>query len=156
MSGSRWMTIRAWLSRSLRLFLCSSSVHSCTSFESPLLLLGPPTVSVLYWDHLCMKCSLGICNFLEEIASLSCSISILFLCLVHLRRLYLPLLFSGILHSDVYIFPFLLCLSLLFFSQLFVRPPQTFILPSCIFFSWGWFWSLPQCLLFQTLTNARY
>ena len=37
--------------------------------------------------------------------------------------------------------PFLLCLSLLFFSQLFVRPPQTTILPFCIFFSWRWFWA---------------
>ena len=31
------------------------------------------------------------------------------------------MLFFGILHSDAYIFPFLLCFSLLFFSQLFVR-----------------------------------
>ena len=36
-------------------------------------------------------------------------------------RSYLFLLFFGTLHSDVYIFPFLLCFSLLFFSQLFVR-----------------------------------
>ena len=29
----------------------------------------------------------------------------------------------------------------------FVRPPQTTTLPSCITFSWEWFWSLPpeQC-----------
>jgi len=40
----------------------------------------------------------------------------------------LTLLFFATLHSDVYIFPFLLCFSLLFFSQLFVRPPQTAIL----------------------------
>ena len=38
--------------------------------------------------------------------------------------------------------PFLLCFSLLFFSQLFVRPPQTAILHFCISFSWGWSWSL--------------
>ena len=37
---------------------------------------------------------------------------------------------------------FLLCLLLLFFSQLFVRPPQTTVLPFCISFSWGWSWSL--------------
>ena len=37
----------------------------------------------------------------------------------------LSLLFFGALHSNGYIFPFLLCLSLLFFYQLFVRPPQT-------------------------------
>ena len=33
---------------------------------------------------------------------------------------------------------FLLCLSLLFFSQLFLSPPQTTILPFCISFSRGW------------------
>ena len=43
--------------------------------------------------------------------------------------------FFGTLHSNGYIFPFLLCFSLLFFSQLFVRPPQTAILLFCI--SWG-------------------
>ena len=31
---------------------------------------------------------------------------------------------------------------LLFFSQLFVRLPQTAILLCCISFSWGWSWSL--------------
>ena len=30
------------------------------------------------------------------------------------------------------------CFSLLFFSQLFVRPPQTAILLFCISFPWGW------------------
>ena len=45
---------------------------------------------------------------------------------------YLFLLFFGTLHSDAYVFPFLLCFSLLFFSQLFVRPLQTAILLFCI------------------------
>ena len=68
------------------------------------------------------------------------------------RRLsFLFLLFFEILYSDAYIFPFLLCFSLLFFSQLFVRPPQTAILLFLHFFSmvpiWGWSWSLSpvQC-----------
>ena len=72
----------------------------------------------------------------------------LFLHIDHWGRLsHLSLLFFGTLHSDGNICPFLLCLSLLFFSQLFVRPPQTAILPFFISFSWGWFWSpLPvQC-----------
>ena len=43
------------------------------------------------------------------------------------------------LHLDVYIFPLILCLFLLFFSQLFLSPLQTTILPFCISFSWGWF-----------------
>ena len=51
------------------------------------------------------------------------------------RRLsYLFLLFFGTLHSNGYIFPFFLCLSLLFFSRLFVRPLQATILPFCISF----------------------
>ena len=59
----------------------------------------------------------------------------LFLCLDLWGRLsYLCLLFFGTLQSNGYIFPFLLCLSLLFFSLLFVRPPQTTILPFCISF----------------------
>ena len=62
---------------------------------------------------------------------------------VPLKRLsYFFLLFAGTLHSDAYIFPFLLCFSPLFFSQLFVRPPQTAILLFCISFPWGWSWSL--------------
>ena len=42
-----------------------------------------------------------------------------------------------------FFFSFAFCFS----SQLFVRPPQTTILPFCISFSWGWSWSLPpvQC-----------
>ena len=92
-----------------------------------------------------MKCSLGISHFLEEISSLAHSIFCLplFLCIDHWGRLsYLSLLFFGTLHSDAYIFPFLLCFLLLFFSQLFVRPPQTTILLFCISSPWGWSWSL--------------
>ena len=41
----------------------------------------------------------------------------------------------------------ILCCPLLFFPQLFVKPPQTTTLPSRVSFSLGWFWSLPpvQC-----------
>ena len=55
---------------------------------------------------------------------------------------YLSLLFFGTRHSDAYIFPYLLCFLLLFFSQLLVRPPQTAILLFCISFSWEWSCSL--------------
>jgi len=83
-----------------------------------------------------MKCSLGISNYLEEISSLSHSVFFPpFLCIDRWGRLsYLSLLFWGTLHSNGYIFPFLLCFSLPFFSQLFVRPPLTAILPFCISF----------------------
>ena len=43
-----------------------------------------------------------------------------------------------------YIFPFLLCLLLLFLSQLSVRPPQTTILSVFISLPSGWSWSLPS------------
>ena len=67
-----------------------------------------------------MKYSLGISSFLEEISSLSHSIRFpLFLCIDPWGRLsYLSLLFLGTLHSNGYIFLFLLCLLHLFFSQL--------------------------------------
>ena len=83
-----------------------------------------------------MKCPLGISNFLEEISSLYHSIVFLyFFALITWGRLsYLSLLLFGILHSKRYIFPLLFCLLLLFFSQLFVRPPQTAILPLHFFF----------------------
>ena len=93
--------------------------------------------------YLCMKCSLGISNFLEETIVFFIYCFLLFLCIVHVGRLfYLSLLFFRSLNSDGYVFPLLLCLLLLFFSQLFVRPPQSAILPCCISSPWGWFGSL--------------
>ena len=90
-----------------------------------------------------MKCSLGISNFLEGISHLShfCCFP-LFPCIDRWGRLsYLSLVLLGTLHSNAYIFPFLLCFSLFFFSQLFVRSPKTAILLFCISFPWGWSWS---------------
>ena len=117
-------------------------MHSCHLF-----LISSASVrsipSVLYWAHLCMKCSLGISNFLEEISSLSHSVVFLYF--------FAPITEEGFLISPRYslelciqmgMFPFLLCFLLLFFSQLVVRLPQTTILLFCISFSWGWSWSL--------------
>ena len=76
-------------------------------------------------------------NFLEEISRfpilLFSSISFHW----SLRKAFLSLL--AILwnsHSNGYIFSFLLCFWLLFFSQLFLRLPQTAILLFYITFSW--------------------
>ena len=86
-----------------------------------------------------MKNSLGISNFLEEISSLSHSVVFLyFFALITEIGFFISLLFFGTLHSNGNIVPLLLCFSFLFFSQLFVRPPQTAILLFCISFSWGW------------------
>ena len=76
-------------------------------------------------------------------------------CKVHFRSLKATKdclsLFSGTLHSVGYIFPFLPGFPLLFFPQLFVKPPQTTTLPSCISFSLGWFWSLPPVQCYKPL-----
>ena len=78
MSGSRWVITPSWLSGSWRYFLYSSSVYSCHLF-----LISSASVRSLpflsfYCAHLCMKCSLGISNFLEEIPSLSHSVVFLY------------------------------------------------------------------------------
>ena len=151
MSGYRWVITPSWLSGSWRSFLYSTSVYSChfliSSSVRSIPFLSLPFLSfivpVFAWNS-----SLGIYNFLEKITSLSHSIVFLYLfALITDRLSYLSLLFFGTLRSNGYIFPYLLCLSLLFFSQLFVRPPQRTVLPFCISFSWGWSWSLPlvQC-----------
>ena len=74
MSGSRWVITASWLTGSWRSFFVQ---FSCV-FLPPLLNIfcfcQIHTISVLYCAHFCMKCSLGISNFLEEISSLSHSV----------------------------------------------------------------------------------
>ena len=76
----------------------------------------------------------------RALQSFPLSFSPLLLCTVDSRRAsFLLLLFPGILHSDDYVFPSLLCLSFLFFSQLFPRPPQTAALPAPLLSLWAGF-----------------
>ena len=75
MSGSRWVTVPSWLSGS-RPFLYSSYVYSGYLF---LISSASVTISGLYRAHSCMKCSLDISSFLEEISSLSHSVVFLYL-----------------------------------------------------------------------------
>ena len=85
-----------------------------------------------------MKCSLGISDFLEEISSLSHSIVFLyFFTLITEEGFLISPFYSLELCIQMDIFPFLLCLSLLFFTQPFVRPPQTTILPFAFLFLVG-------------------
>ena len=121
---------------SCHLFLMSSaSVSSIPflSFIEPIFAWNVPLVSLIF-----LKRSLVFPILLFSTISLHWSLK---------KAFYLSLLFFGTLLSDAYIFPFLLCFSLPFFSQLFVRPPQTAILLFCISFPWGWSWSLSpiQC-----------
>ena len=109
------------------------------------------TVSVLYCAHLCMRDSLRISNFIEEISSLSHSIIFLYFFAVTTEEGFL---FSPCYSLEVYIhiFAFLFCLSLLFFFQLFVSPPQSTTSPSCISFSWRWFWSSPPIQCYELMS----
>ena len=137
MSGSRWVIKASQLSGSWRSFLYTSSVYSCQLF-----LISSASFSALYWVHLCMKCSLGTSNFLEEFFHLSHSI--VFLCLRwSLRKVFFSLL--AILWNSAFRCLYLSLSPLLFTSLLFtvfVRPSQTAILLFCISFPWGWSWFL--------------
>ena len=93
-----------------------------------------------------MKCSLGISDFLKEVSSLSHSIIFLyFFALITEEGFLISPWYS--LELCIQMGISFLCHLLLLSSQLFVRPPQTTILPFCITFSWGWSRSLPpvQC-----------
>ena len=146
MSDSRWVITPLWLSASLRSFLYSSYEYCCHLF----LISSASVRSILFLSFIVLIFPWNV--HLQPLIFLKRSLVfpiLLFSSLYvdHLGRLScLSLLFLGTLHSDGCIFPFLLCLLLLFFSWLFVRPPQTTILPFCIP-TWGWFWSPPpvQC-----------
>ena len=137
---SGWVITSSWLSGSWSYFLYNYFVYSCLLFLissasvrsipflsliEPIFAGNVPLVSLIF-----LKRSLVFPILVFSSISLHWSLW---------RLSYLSSLFSGTLHSDI--FPLLLCISLVFFSQLFVRPPQMAILPFCISFSWGWFWS---------------
>ena len=66
MSGSRWVTTASWLSISSRAFLYTSFVYSCLSLLFFFCLFYAVAIFVLFCAYLCMKCSLGISNFLKK------------------------------------------------------------------------------------------
>ena len=98
-----------------------------------------------------MKYLFGISDFLEEISSLSHSIFFLYFFVFMAEEGFLisPCYFLELcIQMGRYSFPFLFCLSLLFFSQLFVGPSQTTILPFYISFLAE---DLDHCLLYNIM-----
>ena len=99
---------------------------------------GVPKSQTLLSDfhfHFCMKRSLGIFNFLEEISGLSDSIVFLyFFALIMEEGFFISLCYSLEFCIQIGI-SFLFSFAYSFSSLLFVRPPQTTILPFCICFS---------------------
>ena len=150
-SGSRWVFIPLWLSGSRRSFLYSSSVYCChlfllssasvrsilfLSFIVPIFAWNVPLVSQIF-----LKKSLVFPILLFSSISLHWSLRKAFLSL-------LAILWNS-LFKWVYL-SFLLCFSLLFFSQLFVRPPQTTILPFLHFFFLGLVLTTDSCISLRT------
>ena len=139
-----------WLSKSVRPFLYSS-VYSCHFF-----LISSASVRSLLFLSLIIPIpeqdvSLISPVFLKRCLVFPTLLFSSFLCVVHWRRpFYLSLLFSGTVHSVVYIFPFLPCFSLLFFPQLFVKPSQTTTLPSWISFFFGMVLVTNSCTMLWT------
>ena len=91
----------------IKTFLFNSSVYSCHLFLISSASVKVFAVSALYTAHTCMKYSLDISSFLEEISSLSHSIVFLYFFALFIKKafFYLSLLFSGTLYSVEYIFP---------------------------------------------------
>ena len=115
--------------------LCFYRSISFLSFIEPIFAWNVPLISL---------------NFLEEISSLSHSVAFLyFFALITEDGFLISLLFET-LHSDGYIFPFCLCLLLLFFPQLFIRHPQTTILPFFAFFLLGMVLITASCTISWT------
>ena len=146
MSGSRWMITPSWLSGSWRSFLYSSSVYSCHFF----LISSAYVRSIPYLSFIvpifAWKFPLLSLIFLKR--SLVFPILLFFFISLHwsLRKVFLSLL--AILWNSAFKWVYL-SFSLLFFSQLFVRPPQTTIfLFAFVFLHDG----LDHCLLYN-VTN---
>ena len=135
MSGSRWVFTPLWLSGSSRSLLYSSSGYSChlflissasvrsipfLSFIKPIFAWNIPLVSLIFFKR-----------------SLVFPILLFFSISLHwsLRKAFLSLF--AILWNSAFRCLYL-SFSLLFFSQLFIMPPQTAILLLCISFPWGW------------------
>ena len=100
MSISRWVSTPPWLPGSLRPSLYSYSVYSCHLFLASSASVKSFLFLFFYGAHPCMKCSLGISSFLEEISSLSHSV-VFSMCLnCSLKRAFLSLL--AILWNSVF------------------------------------------------------
>ena len=130
-----------------------SSVYSCHLFlVSSVSARSIPFV--LYWAHLCMKCSLGISNFLEEISGLSHSLVFLYFFHWSYGKAFLSL--PAILWNSAFRWVCLSFSPLPFTSGLFwtiCKASSGNHFAFLHFFFLGWFWSLPpvQCYKPQSI-----
>ena len=127
----------------LKIFSVQFSVYSCHLFlissASVVSLPFVPFIEPIFAWNVPL-----VSHFLEEISSPSHSVVFLYFFALITEENFLisPCYSLELWIQKWYIFPSILCFLLLFFSQLFVRPPQTAILPFWISFFEGWSWSL--------------
>jgi len=118
MSGYRWVIAPLWSSGSWRSFLYSSSVYSCHLF----LISSASVRSIPFLSFIVLIFAWNIPLVYLVFLKRSLVFPILLFSSISLqwsfwgRLSYLSLLFFGTLHSNGYIFPFLLCLLCLVFS----------------------------------------
>ena len=104
---------------------------------------------------LCMKQFIVISNLLKEISSLCHYIASIFLhCLLKKVLLSLFAILWNSAFRWVYIFLFLLCLSFLFFSQLFVNSSSDNHFAFSHFFFWGVVLITTSCIMLQTSIHS--
>ena len=152
MSDSRGVATPSWLSWSLRGFLNSSSVHSCHLF----LISSASDRSLLFLSFIMPFLAWNISLISPVFLKRSVVFLILLFSFTSLHWSLKDLLISPCYSLELciqfgYIFPFILCFSLLFFSQLFVKSPQTTTLPSFISFYFELFWSWPPVQFYEPL-----
>ena len=158
MSGSRWGITPSWLSWSWRSSLYCSYFYSFhlfltyyaslrsipfLSFIVGIFAWNIPLVSLIF-----LKRSLIFPILLFSSISLHWWLRTSFLSLLTI------LWNSAFKCSNGYIFPFLLYLLLLFFYHLFVRPPQTTLLPFCISFFLGMVLITVSCKMLWTSIHS--
>ena len=148
-SGSRWVITPSWLSGSWRSLLYSFFVYCCHLF-----IISSASVrsipSLLYCDHCCMKFTLGISYFLEEISSLSHSIVFLYFFALIMEEGFLILTLLAILWNSAFKWVYLSFSPVPFASLLFTaicKASSDNHFAFLYLFSWGRSWSLPpiQC-----------
>ena len=118
MSGCRWVITPSWLSGSWRSFLYSSSIYFCHLF----LISSASLISITFLSFIVHIFAWNVPLVYPIFLKRSVVFSILLFASISfhwsLRMAFLSLLaIFGSLHSNGYIFPFLLCFSVLFFSQ---------------------------------------
>ena len=130
MSGSRWVITPSLLSRSLIFFLYNYSTYSCHLF-----LISSACVRsipcVLNCARLCVKCSLGIYNFLEISSHSHSTVFLYFFSLITEKGFLISLCYSLQLCIQVHVaflFSFAFSfLSFLNYLQVLLRQPFYFL-----------------------------